>query len=91
MRIIGQPLALLKIYKAGRDVISDQFGDEVDDIHPDMLLLKSVYEFGFKHGYRATIDAYGISKSTYYNYCRIYSSSVESHTSYKFKSTRAIA
>jgi Integrase core domain len=55
---------------------------------PDMLLLKAVYEFGTKHGYKATIDAYGISKSTYYNYIRYYNSSLLSGKEHNFKSTK---
>lgn len=84
MRIIGQPLALLKIYKIGRKSGNDI---ALADDNADMQLVKSVYEFGLKHGYLATIDAYDISKSTYYNYCNIYKSSLASGVAYKLRST----
>jgi len=85
VRIIGQPLAMLEAYKIGQKanvklVVSD------DD--KDMQLIESVYEFGLKHGYLATIDAFAISKSTYYNYCNIYKLSVADGIVYKFKSTK---
>lgn len=84
MRIIGQPLAMLNVYKIGKKSIINQ-SPVVDNA--DMQLVKSVYEFGLKHGYLATTDAYGISKSTYYNYCAIYKSSLVNGIIHEFKPT----
>lgn len=35
-------------------------------------LISKVATFGLKHGYKAAVDAFSISKSTYYNYVRLY-------------------
>ena len=85
MRIIGQPLSMLKAYKIFQGINSKL---AISDNDKDMILIKSVYEFGAKHGYLASIDAFGISKSTYYNYCNIYKSSIRYSTVYSFKSRR---
>ncbi len=87
VRIIGQPIAMLKAYKIGQKVDVKLV---ISDDDKEMHLVKSVYEFGIKHGYLATLDAFAISKSTYYNYCNIYKSSLASGVAHKFKSTRPI-
>lgn len=85
MRIIGQPIAMRKVYEIYN---KSNTQDIVLANTPDMELIKAVYDFGCKHGYLATLDAYMISKSTYYNYVKYYKRCLLSGIEHNFKSTK---
>lgn len=68
MRIVGVPAAmqyLARILKKERKEAKIELSEIAE------LKLKIV-EFGLKHGYKAVVEAFGISKSTYYNYVKKY-------------------
>ena len=85
MRIVGQPLAMHKLHKFGKKASINR-AIEVDN--PDWLLIKSVYEFGETHGYKAALDSFDICKSTYYNYRKLYGRFLVNGNKHRFKSTR---
>lgn len=85
MRIIGQPVAMRKLHKFGK---KSGINKSVEVDNPDWLLIKCVYEFGEKHGYKAALDSFVISKSTYYNYRKLYMQFLVTGDKHCFKSTR---
>lgn len=85
MRIIGQPLAMRKLHKLGK---KSGVSPPIEIDNPDWVLVKSVYEFGKKHSYQAALDSFGISKSTYYNYRKLYVEFLMTGNKHCFKSTK---
>jgi IS30 family transposase len=61
--IKGQPINF-------RNVARAKFAD--DKLSEYALSVIKIVEFGKIHGYKASIDAFGISRSTYYHYLRLY-------------------
>ena len=62
-KIIGQPINLRYI---GNSQIAK------DDLSKEVQQRIKICEFGLKYGYKAAIDGFEISKSTYYNYLKHY-------------------
>lgn len=62
-RIIGQPINLR--------YIKDKITVEKEVSEESKQIIK-ICEFGLKHGYKIAVDAFDISKSTYYKYLKLY-------------------
>ena len=54
----------------------------------ESLRLTKISEFGLKYGYKAAIEAFGVSKSTYYRYVKLYKISQEFNIPLEMKSKR---
>jgi transposase InsO family protein len=78
-KIIGQPINLRYI---GRSNLIEQ-----PESAEELRIIK-ICEFGLKHGYKAAIEAFEISKSTYYLYLKQYKISQEFNIRLKIKSKR---
>jgi len=81
-RIIGQPINM-------RYISSNKLSD-VDEVPEDWKRITRIAEFGIKHGYKAAVDAFMISKSTYYNYARLYKSNQKTNHIIRLRSKRPI-
>jgi len=80
-RIIDQPC---KLRKMGLLNLTEKEYSE------DWLKVVKLAEFGLKYGYKAAVEAFNISKSTYYNYLAIYKSTQSNMEYFKCKSRRPI-
>ncbi len=78
-RIIGQPINFRNIGTS--DLITPLPSEE-------SLRIRKICEFGLKHGYIAATEAFEISKSTYYNYLKLYKISQEFSIKLELKSKR---
>ena len=78
-RIIGQPINF-------RYVAKIKFAD--DKLSEHALSIIKIIEFGITHGYKASMDAFGISRSTYYNYLHLYQEYKQSNIQIIIKSRR---
>ncbi len=74
--IKGQPINFN--YLATSKIVREESSDKAKHI-------LRICEFGLKHGYKAAIDGFNISKSTYYHYLKHYKLCKE----YKFKRVHA--
>jgi hypothetical protein len=80
-KIIGQPINMRYLSRLHKDV-------QPLELNEKTLRLNQICEFGLKYGYKATVDAFRISKSTYYAYLKMYKQSTENGILFEFKSTR---
>ena len=80
-KIIGQPINMRYLGRLHKSV-------QPIELNEKTLRLNQICEFGLKYGYKATVDAFGISKSTYYGYLKMYKQCAENGVLFEFKSTR---
>lgn len=62
-RITGQPINLRYVAKEIKPV---------EDLSEESKQIIKICEFGIKHGYKVTLEAFAVSKSTYYSYLKLY-------------------
>jgi transposase InsO family protein len=80
-RIIGQAINLC--YVGSSNLIANKENE-------DWKFICRVAKFGQSYGYKAAVEAFGISKSTYYNYVNLYNSCIENNVEFAFNSRRPI-
>lgn len=78
-RIVGQPVNIRRIYKIG--VLESELSEQ------EQKIIKIV-EFGLRYGYKAAVEAFELSKSSYYNYVKLYKASQENGCKIEIKSKR---
>lgn len=78
-RIIGQPINFRSIGTSNLVVEAPS---------EESLRISKICEFGLKYGYAAAITAFEISKSTYYNYLKLYKISEEFGVKLELKSKK---
>jgi transposase InsO family protein len=78
-KIIGQPINMR--YIATSNIVAKEPSEEAKQII-------HIAEFGLKYGYRAAVEAFSISKSSYYNYVKRYKLSQSYNMILEVKSKR---
>ncbi len=70
MRIIGQSINMRYVGNIRKDLM--KFTEIPVELPDEVKHRIKIVEFGLKYGYRAATEAFNISKSTYYNYLKLY-------------------
>ena len=70
MRIVGQSINMRYIGNIRKDLMG--FADRPVELPDEVKHRIRIVEFGIKHGYKVATEAFNISKSTYYNYLKLY-------------------
>ncbi|MFO0320558.1 MAG: DDE-type integrase/transposase/recombinase, partial [Neisseriaceae bacterium] len=78
-RIIGQPINIRRVYKIG--INESELTEQAQKII-------KIVEFGLNYGYKAAIEAFELSKSSYYNYVKLYKACQDNGCIIEIKSKR---